>query len=178
MNTIITKSDNIWKIKNRTKKIIYAKNERHINSNLTCRFGYFWNFFNFWAPKTPLMDTRSAQTRYDATLNFIFSILRIFYVKMATSEGPSVLVKQPRSGRPFPDPSEQGFYSDWQKKNNLSRFCENDKWKTIKVLAFLAVIFRFLVFEIWSILYLKFIVNWDFRDFCEPNLETLTSDTR
>ena len=36
--------------------------------------------------------------------------------------------------------------------------------------------FRFLVFEIYSILYSIFVVNWG--TFCEPNSETLTSDAR
>ena len=35
---------------------------------------------------------------------------------------------------------------------------------------------RFLVFEIWLILYLT--VNWGLEDFCEPDSEPLTSDTR
>ena len=58
-----------------TEKIIYAKNERQVNSNL---------------PKTALLDARGAQTQYDVTWNFtpifFFNSLRIFYVKMATSE--------------------------------------------------------------------------------------------
>ena len=38
---VFTKSDYISKTKNRTKKIIYAKTERQINSNLPCKFGQF-----------------------------------------------------------------------------------------------------------------------------------------
>ena len=34
----------------------------------------------------------------------------------------------------------------------------------------------FFFFYKWSIMYAKFIENWDF--FCEPNSETLISDTR
>ena len=34
--------------KNRTKKVIYAKNERRVNSNLHCKFGHFWRKLNFW----------------------------------------------------------------------------------------------------------------------------------
>ena len=37
---------------------------------------------------------------------------------------------------------------------------------------------NFFVVEIWSTLYSKFVLNWDLRDFCEPDSETLTSDTR
>ena len=32
---------------------------------------------------------------------------------------------------------------------------------------------RFLVFDIWSILYSKFVVNWELGDFCEPDSETI-----
>ena len=40
-------------------------------------------------------------------------------------------------------------------------------------------IFRLLVFEIWPILYSIFVVNWGLdRYLCEPDSETLTSDTR
>ena len=46
---------------------------------------------NFWAPKMPLLDARDAQTRYYVIWYFmpifIFSTLRIFYVKIAPSEG-------------------------------------------------------------------------------------------
>ena len=37
----MTKIDYISKSKNRTKNIIYAKNERQVNSNLPCKFGHF-----------------------------------------------------------------------------------------------------------------------------------------
>ena len=40
------KIDHISKTKNRTKKIIYAKNERQLNSNLPCKlapFGRPWH---------------------------------------------------------------------------------------------------------------------------------------
>ena len=69
------------KTENCLKKVIYAKNKRQINSNLPCKFGHFWRKLNFWTP---------AQMRYDLIWNFtpisIFSTLRIFYVKLATSE--------------------------------------------------------------------------------------------
>ena len=35
------KINNFPKTKNRTRKIIHAKNKRQINSNLACKFGYF-----------------------------------------------------------------------------------------------------------------------------------------
>ena len=57
------KIDHISKGKDRTKKVIYAKNERQINSNLPWKFDHFWRNLNFWAPKTPLLNARSAQTR-------------------------------------------------------------------------------------------------------------------
>ena len=41
VNTKITISNYISTIKNRTKKIICAKNERQVNSNLPFKFGYF-----------------------------------------------------------------------------------------------------------------------------------------
>ena len=84
------KIDHISKTKNCTKNVIYAKNERQINPNLPYKFGYFWRKMNFWTPKTPLYDPHNAQARYDVIWNFqhifSFSTLRIFYVKMATSE--------------------------------------------------------------------------------------------
>ena len=45
------------------------KNERQINSNLPSKISHFWRKFNFWAPKTPLLDARGAQTRYDVIWN-------------------------------------------------------------------------------------------------------------
>ena len=36
----------------------------------------------------------------------------------------------------------------------------------------------FLVYEIWSILYSTFVVNWGLVSFCEPDLERVTNDTR
>ena len=36
----------IPKTKNRTKKVICAKNERQVNYNLTCKFGHFWRKLN------------------------------------------------------------------------------------------------------------------------------------
>ena len=35
------KIEHISKTKIRTKKVIHAKNERHINSSLACKFGHF-----------------------------------------------------------------------------------------------------------------------------------------
>ena len=87
----ITKSDYILKTKNPTKKINCAKEKQQFISNMSCKFGYFWKKLNFWAPKTSILDARGAQTRYDVTWKFtpifIFNTLRIFYVKMVTSEG-------------------------------------------------------------------------------------------
>ena len=64
---------------------------RQVNSNLPCKFGLFWKKLNFWAPKTPLLDGRGAQTLYGVIWNFTaiiyLSTLRIFYVKMVTYEG-------------------------------------------------------------------------------------------
>ena len=69
------------------KYLIYAKYEHQVDSNLSCKFDHFWRNLSFWAPKTPLLD---AQMRHDVIWNFspifIFSTLRIFYVKMDTSE--------------------------------------------------------------------------------------------
>ena len=52
---------------------------------------HFWIKLNFWAPKTPLLDTHSAQMRYDVIWHFqhifSFSTLHIFYVQTATSDG-------------------------------------------------------------------------------------------
>ena len=56
---------NISKTKDRTKKNIYAKNERQINSNLPCKFGQFWRKLFFLGPKTPFLNARSAQMRYN-----------------------------------------------------------------------------------------------------------------
>ena len=39
--------DHISKNKHRTKRVIHAKNERQINSNLPCKFGHFWRKLNF-----------------------------------------------------------------------------------------------------------------------------------
>ena len=86
------------------QKKLYARNERQINFNLPCKFGHFWRKLNLMASKTPLLDARDAQTRYDLIWNFtpifIFSSLHIFYVKMVTSdEGRRVYIslvwKQP-----------------------------------------------------------------------------------
>ena len=46
-NIKITKSDYISKTKNRTKKIIYAKNEHKVNYNPPCKFGHFKKNINF-----------------------------------------------------------------------------------------------------------------------------------
>ena len=83
------KIDHISKTKNRTKKVIHAKNERQINSKTPCKVGPAWRKLNFWAPKTTLLNGRSAQTRYDVKFyaHHLFRKLRIFYVEMATSEG-------------------------------------------------------------------------------------------
>ena len=65
-------------------RLVLQKNKRQISSNIPCKFGHFWRKFNFLAPKTSLLDARSAETRYviwSFTSNFIFSPLRIFYVK-------------------------------------------------------------------------------------------------
>ena len=55
-----TKSDYILKIKNYTRNIIYAKNERQVNSNLLCKFGHFLKKFDFffaaWVPVAPKRD--------------------------------------------------------------------------------------------------------------------------
>ena len=40
------KMDHVSKTKNRTKKVIYAKNERQINSNLPFKFGHFLKKLN------------------------------------------------------------------------------------------------------------------------------------
>ena len=80
MNTIINKIDYISKTKNRTKKIIHAKNKRQINSNLPCKFGHFRKKLNFWAPKKPLLNGRSAQTRY-----VIWHLMPIIFLPHCTS---------------------------------------------------------------------------------------------
>ena len=41
LNTKIAKSDYISKTKNDTKNVIYAKNERQVNSDLHYKFGNF-----------------------------------------------------------------------------------------------------------------------------------------
>ena len=58
----LTKSDYISKTKNRTKKIIYAKNKRHVNFNLPVNLATFkisWIFGRpkhpFWTPKRDMM---------------------------------------------------------------------------------------------------------------------------
>ena len=45
------------------KKSYMQKNERQINSNLPCKFGHLFRKSKFWAPKTPLSETHSAQIR-------------------------------------------------------------------------------------------------------------------
>ena len=62
----------ISKNKNRTKKIIYAKNERQINSNKPCKYGHFWIKLNFWGA---IWVRLGAQTRYDVIWNFTTIIL-------------------------------------------------------------------------------------------------------
>ena len=47
------KINHISKTENRTKKVIYAKNERRVNSNLPCKFRQFRRKLNFWAPIAP-----------------------------------------------------------------------------------------------------------------------------
>ena len=85
-------------ISKHTKNIIYEKNERQVNSNLLCKFGHYWRKLNFWAPKTPFLGS---QTRYDVIWNFtpifIFSSLRILYVKMTTSEVGGWIISRPYS---------------------------------------------------------------------------------
>ena len=85
-----TKSIISQKLRIAQKKVIRIKNDRQINSNLPCKFSHFWRKLNFRAPITPLLDSHMSGTRYDV-FNFqhvfSFSKLRIFYVKIATSEG-------------------------------------------------------------------------------------------
>ena len=50
---VSSKKDHISKTENRTKKVIFAKNERQVNSNLASRFGQFWRKLNFGCPKRP-----------------------------------------------------------------------------------------------------------------------------
>ena len=58
---------NFEKILNRTKKVIHAKNEGHINSNLPCKFGHFRGKLNIWG-------ACGALTRYDVIYNFTLII--------------------------------------------------------------------------------------------------------
>ena len=96
MNTKITKSDYISKTKNRTKKIICAKNERQIDSNLPCKFGQFWRKLNFWAPKTPRLDVCSAEMQYESDMKFYahlyFQHIAHLLCQMATSEGGGICI--------------------------------------------------------------------------------------
>ena len=61
------------KLRSAQKKIIYAKNERQVNSKLPCKFGHFRRKLNFWVPKTPLLDARGAQTHYQILRPYLFS---------------------------------------------------------------------------------------------------------
>ena len=51
-DTKITISDYISKTKNCTKKIIYARNECQVNSNIHCKFGIFWRKFIFFVAES------------------------------------------------------------------------------------------------------------------------------
>ena len=55
----MTKSDYISKTKNRTKKIIYTKNERQINSNPLLQIWPFFKKIENWGP---FLDPHNAQT--------------------------------------------------------------------------------------------------------------------
>ena len=58
------KIDHITRAKNRTKKIIYAKNDCQIYSNLTCKFCQFWKIY-FLRILLELLDAKNSKTRYD-----------------------------------------------------------------------------------------------------------------
>ena len=60
-----------------------GKNERQVNSNLPCQFDHFWRNLNFWSGRAVWLRLRPS---------FFFSSLRIFYVKMATSEEGGVCI--------------------------------------------------------------------------------------
>ena len=81
-NTKINKSDYISKTKNRTKKkSCMQKNDRQVNSILPCKFVHFWRKLNFWAPKTPLLNARSAFKRDNIRTIFVSrTVARLIYV--------------------------------------------------------------------------------------------------
>ena len=58
-----------------------------------------------------------------------------------------------------------------------SSFVPEDEQCSETDLALILTLLQLLVFEIWSILYSRFLVNCDLRDFCKHDSETLTSDT-
>ena len=66
------KANQISKTKNCTKKVICAKNERQINSKLSCKFGYFWRKLNFWAPKRPFWTPKRYDMWYEILHSSIF----------------------------------------------------------------------------------------------------------
>ena len=63
------------------------KNDRRINSILPCKFGHFWRELNFRAPKTPILDARGAQTRYDMKF---YAHLRILWWPLLRGRGVGV----------------------------------------------------------------------------------------
>ena len=64
------KINHILKTKNRTQKVIRAKNERQINSNLPHKFGHFWKKLKFWGAFWLCLGVCGSQTRYDVICNF------------------------------------------------------------------------------------------------------------
>ena len=48
LNTKMTKSDYISKLRIAQKISFMQKKERQVNSNLPCKFGHFWRKLNFW----------------------------------------------------------------------------------------------------------------------------------
>ena len=70
------------------KKSFMQKNECQFNSNPPSKFGHFWRKLNFFGHR---LGARGAQTRNHVIGNFtliiFLSTLRIFYVKITTSDG-------------------------------------------------------------------------------------------
>ena len=73
------------------KKSIRQKNERQVNSNLPCKFGYFSSKMNFLGAHNAPFELQQHPNVIWCVMKFyayhFFSTLRIFYVDMVTSEG-------------------------------------------------------------------------------------------
>ena len=90
VNKVINKIDYISKTKNRTKKIICAKNNCQINPNLPYKFSHFWPKNIFFCSRMGSLALWRPITQELIIWNMIFLPIQhipIFYVKMATFEG-------------------------------------------------------------------------------------------